>query len=68
MIAEIGRSLRPDGIAVLVTKSADSYHELDQLLADTGLDTGAATRPSLYTAFHSDNAAAITAEHLDLHP
>lgn len=66
VIAEIGRTLRPDGVAVLVTKSADSYHELDRLLADTGLDTAAADRPSLYTSFHSGNAAAITAEHLTI--
>ncbi|MDT5024192.1 MAG: hypothetical protein QOE61_618, partial [Micromonosporaceae bacterium] len=64
VVAEIGRSLRPDGIAVLVTKSADSYHELDQILADTGLDPDAAAKPSLYTAFHTGNAAAITTEHL----
>jgi SAM-dependent methyltransferase len=66
VVAEIGRSLRPDGIAVLVTKSADSYHELDQILVDTGLDPDAAAKPSLYTAFHSGNAAAITTEHLDV--
>jgi len=66
VIAEIGRTLRPGGVAVLVTKSADSYYELDQLLADTGLDTGAADRPSLYTTFCSDNAAAIAAEHLTI--
>lgn len=66
VIAEIGRTLRPEGVAVLVTKSADSYHELDRLLVETALDTGAADRPSLYTSFHSGNAAAIAAQHLTL--
>ena len=66
VIAEIGRTLRPGSVAVLVTKSADSYHELDGLLADAGLDTGAADRPSLYSSFHSDNAASLAAQHLAL--
>jgi SAM-dependent methyltransferase len=47
-ISEIARVLAPGGTAVLVTKSADSYQELDQLLTYTGLDPGATTRPSLY--------------------
>jgi len=30
VISEIARCLIPDGVAVLVTKSSDSYHELDE--------------------------------------
>jgi ubiquinone/menaquinone biosynthesis C-methylase UbiE len=61
VIAEIARCLAPDAHAVLATKSADSYREIDQLMADTGLDPHATTRPSLYQSFHSHNAADITA-------
>ncbi|WP_040714204.1 class I SAM-dependent methyltransferase [Nocardia takedensis] len=60
-IAEIARCLHPDGRAILVTKSADSYHELDDLLAETGIDPHATTRPGLYETFHSTTAAPITA-------
>lgn len=60
-IAEIARCLRPNGRAILVTKSSDSYHELDQLLVDAGLDPHATTRPGLYGSFHSSNAASIIA-------
>ncbi|WP_084497403.1 class I SAM-dependent methyltransferase [Nocardia amamiensis] len=63
-VAEIARCLEPDGTAVLVTKSADSYAELDEIIATTGLDTAAATRPSLYQAFHSGNAARIVSDSL----
>jgi ubiquinone/menaquinone biosynthesis C-methylase UbiE len=55
-LAEIARCLRADGSAVVTTKSSDSYHDLDTLVAATGLDADAIHRPSLYTSFHSDNA------------
>ena len=60
VIAEIARCIAPGGRAVLVTKSVDSYHEIDHLVAATGLDPEAARRPSLYSSFHGDNAADIT--------
>lgn len=61
VIAEISRCLAGSGRAVLVTKSADSYHEIDQVIADSGLDPDARNRPSLYTSFHGDIAAKIAA-------
>lgn len=60
VVAEIARCLTPGRRAVLVTKSADSYHEIDQLIADAGLDPQAASRPSLYESFHSGTAPEIT--------
>jgi ubiquinone/menaquinone biosynthesis C-methylase UbiE len=65
-IAEIARCLRPGGTAILVTKSAGSYRELDQLIATTGLDPLALSRPSLYATAHSGNLAALTSAHLDV--
>ena len=50
MAGEIARCLRPGGTAILVTKSADSYRELDHLVAAAGLDPEAVSRPSLYQA------------------
>ncbi len=50
MIDEITRCLRPGGTAILATKSADSYRELDQLVAASGLDPAALSRPGLYQA------------------
>ncbi len=61
VVAEIARCLAPDGRAVLVTKSVDSYHEIDQLIAEAGLDPQAGTRPSLYASIHSDTIAELTA-------
>lgn len=61
VVSGIARCLAPGGHAVLVTKSADSYHEIDQVIADTGLDPDATGRPSLYESFHSDTAPEITA-------
>lgn len=61
ILAEIARCLQPGGHAVLVTKSADSYHEIGQLITDTGLDPHATSRPSLYQTFHSATAPEITA-------
>ncbi|WP_395107576.1 class I SAM-dependent methyltransferase [Actinomadura sp. SCN-SB] len=66
-VAEIARTLVIGGTAILVTKSADSYHELDELLAATGLDPHATTRPSLYasassTVLPAQVATALTVE------
>jgi ubiquinone/menaquinone biosynthesis C-methylase UbiE len=66
-IAEIARCVTSGGYIVLATKSTDSYHELDDLLARTGLDSEATTRASLYTSFHSANSAAtVEAAGLDV--
>jgi SAM-dependent methyltransferase len=59
VIGEIARCLHPGGTAILATKSADSYRELDQLVAAAGLDPDALSRPSLYQAAHSGNLAAL---------
>jgi ubiquinone/menaquinone biosynthesis C-methylase UbiE len=66
VVAQIARCLAPDGRAVLVTKSADSYHEIDRLIADTGLDQHATERASLYTTFHSDSAPDVVASSLQV--
>ena len=55
-LAEIAQCLAPGGNAVITTKSADSYHELDALVAASKLDPDARNRASLYQSFHSDNA------------
>lgn len=59
VVGEIARCLAVGGIAILVTKSADSYRELDQLVAASGLDPHAVTRPSLYATAHSGNLAGL---------
>jgi ubiquinone/menaquinone biosynthesis C-methylase UbiE len=64
VIGEIARCLRPRGTAILATKSAGSYGELDQLIADAGLDPDALSRPSLYQAAHSGNLAVLASQHL----
>jgi SAM-dependent methyltransferase len=56
-LAEIRRTLRPGGAAIVVTKSRTSYTELDRLVAAAGLDPAAPDRPSLYDSVHSDNIA-----------
>jgi SAM-dependent methyltransferase len=66
VIAEIARCLVPGGLAVLVTKSADSYHQLDDLVATAGLDHAACTRPSLYSTAHSGNLATLAATALQV--
>lgn len=63
-ITEIARCLIPGGGAVLVTKSADSYHELDDLIAATGLDPNAPHRPSLYETADSTRLPELTASAL----
>ncbi|MEU3164039.1 class I SAM-dependent methyltransferase [Streptosporangium sp. NPDC006930] len=60
VITEIARTLAPGGIAILVTKSADSYRDLDVLVANAGLDPDAPHRESLYAAAHSANLAGLT--------
>lgn len=65
VIAELARCLAPHGTAVLVTKSADSYRELDELVA-ASLDTHATSRPSLYATAHSGNLAALAGGALDV--
>jgi ubiquinone/menaquinone biosynthesis C-methylase UbiE len=66
VIGELTRSLRPGGTAILVTKSAGSYRELDQLMAASGIDPQALSRPSLYQAAHSANLAALASQHLQV--
>jgi SAM-dependent methyltransferase len=66
VIGEIARCLRPGGMAILATKSADSYRELDHLVAAAGLDPGALSRPSLYQAAHSGNLAALASGPMDV--
>src|SRR5260370_23765145 len=64
VISEIARCLRRGGTAILVTKSADSYRELDHLVAASGLDPCALSRPSLYQTAHSGNLPALVSAHL----
>jgi ubiquinone/menaquinone biosynthesis C-methylase UbiE len=64
VIAEIARSLTPGGTAIIAVKSADSYRELDQVVAASGLDPAALSRPSLYAAAHSGNIEKIAASGL----
>jgi SAM-dependent methyltransferase len=66
VIGEIARCLRAGGMAILATKSTDSYRELDHLVAEAGLDPDALSRPSLYQAAHSGNLAALTSRHMDV--
>lgn len=66
VIREIARVLGPRGRAVLVTKSADSYADLDHLVAAAGLDPDAEHRPSLYATFHTGNAADLVFSELDV--
>jgi hypothetical protein len=54
--AEVMREIYQPLIAV---KSADSYRELDRLMAASGLDLGAGSRPSLYQAAHTGNIEAL---------
>lgn len=54
-IREITRMLRLSGTAILVTKAADSYRELADLLQRSGIDPAAHHRPSLYESAHGGN-------------
>ncbi|HZN73775.1 MAG TPA: class I SAM-dependent methyltransferase [Micromonosporaceae bacterium] len=58
-LAEIARCVRPGGWIIATTKSADSYHDIDTLIATSGLDPDANQRPSLYQTFHTGNAEAV---------
>jgi SAM-dependent methyltransferase len=58
-LIETRRCLRPGGAVIIATKSADSYAELDQLVAIAGLDVDAVSRPSLYQTLNSDNISLI---------
>ncbi|MFC5184092.1 class I SAM-dependent methyltransferase [Actinomadura harenae] len=64
VVGEIARVLRPGGVAMLVSKSADSYRELDLLLAASGLDPGAPDRPSLYASASGEILADLAASAL----
>ncbi|WP_405394916.1 class I SAM-dependent methyltransferase [Microbispora hainanensis] len=66
VVAEIERVLAPGALAVLVTKSLDSYRELDQLVATAGLDPHAERHESLYVSAHSGNLAELAATSLDV--
>jgi ubiquinone/menaquinone biosynthesis C-methylase UbiE len=59
VIAGIARCLTDTGTVIIAVKSADSYRELDRLMADSGLDPTAESRPSLYQAAHSGNIKAL---------
>jgi ubiquinone/menaquinone biosynthesis C-methylase UbiE len=59
VITEIARCLTDNGTAVIAVKSANSYRELDRLMAASGLDPAAETHPSLYQAAHSGNITAL---------
>lgn len=65
-LVEFARVLDPRGVAVLVTKSADSYRELDALVVSAGLDPDALRRESLYAAAHSGNIAELVTDALDV--
>jgi SAM-dependent methyltransferase len=65
-MAETNRCLSEDGLFIAVTKSADSYNELDQLLTDLSLLSDDTGRPSLYSSVHSANIADIAAPVLDV--
>jgi len=64
VVSELARCLRPGGVAVLVTKSIDSYRSLDELVASSGLDLDACRRPSLYGSAHSGNLASLAGRSL----
>jgi ubiquinone/menaquinone biosynthesis C-methylase UbiE len=66
VVAEVARSLVSGGRVIVVTRSADSYHELDTLVAASGLDPAARRRRSLCASFHSGNAARIVGRHLSV--
>lgn len=65
-ISEISRCLRRDGLFIAITKSANSYGELDQLLADLGLVPEGLEHTSLYTAAHSANITDLASSVLDV--
>jgi SAM-dependent methyltransferase len=66
VIKEIARCLVPGGTAIITVKSADSYRELDLLVAASGLDPAAEHRPSLYRAAHSGNIESLATTALSI--
>lgn len=64
VVEEIGRCLASGGVAILATKSVDSYRELDQLVVSSGLDSQATSRPSLYATAHSGNLETLAEQSL----
>ncbi|HXL90410.1 MAG TPA: class I SAM-dependent methyltransferase [Streptosporangiaceae bacterium] len=64
VITEITRCLKPGGTFITAVKSAESYRELDHIMARSGLDPAALERPSLYQTAHSGNIEQITAASL----
>jgi SAM-dependent methyltransferase len=66
VVAEITRCLRPGGTAIFAVKSRDSYRELDELMADAGLDPGVMLRPSLYQTAHSGNITTLVSGSLSV--
>lgn len=61
VVGQLAACLRPSGIAIAATKSADSYRALDELVHASGLDPHALERPSLYVSFHTGNAIEVMA-------
>jgi ubiquinone/menaquinone biosynthesis C-methylase UbiE len=57
--SELARCVTPKGVVLIATKSQDSYAELDDLVATSGLDPAASDAVSLYASCHSDSFAAI---------
>ncbi|GAA4935985.1 hypothetical protein GCM10023224_15990 [Streptomonospora halophila] len=51
---------------MLVTKGIDSYREMDELVAEIGLDVRATQHESLYAAAHSSNLAGLATSSLDV--
>jgi hypothetical protein len=66
VIAEIARCLAPGGTAIIAVKSADSYRELDHLVAASGLAPAAAEWPSLYQTAHTGNIESLAATALSI--
>ncbi|MEV2189806.1 methyltransferase domain-containing protein [Streptomyces phaeochromogenes] len=66
VIEQFSRALAPQGLAVLVTKSLDSYSEMDALVASAGLDRYASRHESLYVSAHSGNLADLAMHCLDV--
>jgi ubiquinone/menaquinone biosynthesis C-methylase UbiE len=66
VIKEIARCLKPGGTFITAVKSADSYRELDHIVARSRLDPAALVRPSLYQTAHSGNIEQITAASLTI--
>jgi SAM-dependent methyltransferase len=66
VIAEIARCLAPGATAIIAVKSADSYQELDLLMAASGMAPDAADRPSLYETAHSGSIEHLAAASLDV--